>query len=143
MGVPATCYQALTDPATLVKTMPGLKSMTEREDGKYQAELEIGMGAIRGQYAGVMTIEDAVPNQSYRLMMEGQGQGGFNVNMQVRFDENTAGCDVRYEGDAAVGGTVAGVGLAWHPLSSTSFSTTWHARSRMPAYHNSTTRGSD
>lgn len=108
---PAQCYRALTDPGTLVKTMPGLKSMSEREDGRYQAELEMGVAAIRGRYAGVMTIEDTVPNQSYRLVMEGQGPGGFvNVNMQVRFDEHPSGCDVTYDGEARVGGTVAGVG---------------------------------
>lgn len=108
---PAKCYQALTDPDTLVKTMPGLKSMARREDGRYQAELEMGVAAIRGRYAGAMTIEDAVPNQSYRLVMEGQGPGGFvNVNMQVRFDVHTSGSDVIYEGEVKVGGTVAGVG---------------------------------
>ncbi len=108
---PAECYRALTDSATLVKTMPGLKAMTETEEGKYQAQLEMGVAAIKGRYQGVMAIEDAVPNMSYRLVMEGQGPGGFvSVNMQVRFDEYDPGCDVIYEGEAKVGGTVAGVG---------------------------------
>lgn len=108
---PATCYRALTDPDTLVKTMPGLKSMSEREDGRYQAELEMGVAAIRGRYSGVMAIEDTVPHQSYRLVMEGQGPGGFvNVNMQVHFEEHASACDVIYDGEAKVGGTVAGVG---------------------------------
>lgn len=107
----AQCYRVLTDPDILVKTMPGLKSMREQEDGRYRAELEMGVAAIRGRYAGVMAIEDTMPNQSYRLVMEGQGPGGFvHVNMQVRFDEHASGCDVAYDGEAKVGGTVAGVG---------------------------------
>lgn len=108
---PAICYRLLTEPQLLMKTMPGLKSLSRTEDGKYRAELTMGVAAIKGQYAGVMSIEDAVPSESYRLMLEGQGPGGFvQVNMVVRFQENKRGCDIAYEGEAKVGGTVAGVG---------------------------------
>lgn len=107
----AVCYRLLTEPESLVKTMPGLKRMTATDDGKYQAELEMGVAAIKGRYVGVMSIEDAVPHESYRLVMDGQGPGGFvRVDMMVRFQDMDQGCDVHYEGEAKVGGTVAGVG---------------------------------
>lgn len=108
---PAVCYRMLTDPEVLVRTMPGLKRMESMGDGTYQADLEMGVGAIRGRYSGTMSIDDAVAGTSYRLLMDGQGPGGFvNVNMLVTFGESDQGCDVGYEGEAKVGGTVAGVG---------------------------------
>lgn len=112
---PSICYRLLTDPEILIRTMPGLKSMEAvnegNDQGKYNAELEVGVAAIRGHYSGTMTIEDPVENESYRLMLDGQGPGGFVViNMTVRFEQVAEGCDVIYEGEAKVGGTVAGVG---------------------------------
>ena len=108
---PSVCYRVLTNPESLVKTMPGLKTLTAIEDGKYRAELEMGVAAIKGRYVGLMSIENAIPNESYRLVMDGQGPGGFvNVNLLVQFQEVDQGCDVLYEGEAKVGGTVAGVG---------------------------------
>ncbi len=108
---PAVCYRLLTDPEVLVRTMPGLKRMEPTGEGTYAADLEMGVAAIRGRYAGTMAIQDAVEGSSYRLIMDGQGPGGFvNVNMLVQFQEAEKGCDVAYEGEAKVGGTVAGVG---------------------------------
>lgn len=108
---PEHCYQLLTDPEVLVRTMPGLKKLTPTAEHEYQAELEMGVAAIRGKYAGTMTIADPEPNQSYRLLMDGQGPGGFvKVNMQVEFSADDKGTDVHYKGEAHVGGTVAGVG---------------------------------
>ena len=108
---PALCYQLLTDPEVLVRTMPGLKRMEPIGGNKYTADLEMGVAAIRGRYAGTLEIQDAVEGQSYRLVMDGQGSGGFvNVNMKVGFQPIEKGCDVTYEGEAKIGGTVAGVG---------------------------------
>ncbi|MCY0897832.1 MAG: carbon monoxide dehydrogenase subunit G [Firmicutes bacterium] len=108
---PDVCYQLLTDPEVLVRTMPGLKRMEATDDGTYQAEMEMGVAAIRGRYAGTMAIQDRVEGSSYRLVMDGQGPGGFvNVNLAVRFDPVPNGCEVSYDGEAKVGGTVAGVG---------------------------------
>lgn len=108
---PNVCFKLLTDPEVLVKTMPGLKEMNLQDDGTYQAIMEMGVGAIRGRYTGTMTIVDVVEDASYRLVMDGQGPGGFvNVDLAVQFQPAAKGCDVAYEGEAKVGGTVAGVG---------------------------------
>jgi hypothetical protein len=108
---PAVCYRLFTDPEVLVRTMPGLKRMDPAGDNTYEADLEMGVAAIRGRYSGTLSIRDAVEGASYRMVMEGQGPGGFvNVDMTVQFQEQDKGCDVMYEGEAKVGGTVAGVG---------------------------------
>lgn len=108
---PEVCYGLLTDPEVLVRTMPGLKRLEPQGENRYQADLEMGVAAIRGKYAGTVVIEEPVVGQSYRLLMEGQGSGGFvNVDMVVRFQNTDSGCDIQYEGEAKIGGTVAGVG---------------------------------
>ena len=108
---PEICFQLLTDPEALVRTMPGLKRLEPLEDGTYHADMEMGVAAIRGRYSGTMALQDVIAPASYRLVMDGQGPGGFvNINLSVRFERLEAGCDVIYEGEAKVGGTVAGVG---------------------------------
>jgi len=108
---PEVLYRLLTDPSVLVRTMPGLKSMEPEGENRYRAEMEMGVAAIKGRYSGRMEIQDPVPGQSYRLLMEGQGPGGFvNVNIVVRFEPVEGGTQLSYDGESQVGGTVAGVG---------------------------------
>lgn len=108
---PDKTYELLTNPEVLVRTMPGLKRLTPLDDGRYEAEMEMGVAAIRGHYDGWMKFEDPVIGQSYRLRMEGQGPGGFvNVDMAVTLSEVSGGTELHYSGQAKVGGTVAGVG---------------------------------
>lgn len=110
-ATPEQSYKLLTDPDVLVRTMPGLKSLEPIGDGVYDAEMEMGVAAIKGRYKGQMKMTDRVPGESYHLSMEGQGPGGFvSVNMEVRLAAADGGTDLQYSGEAHVGGTVAGVG---------------------------------
>jgi hypothetical protein len=108
---PVQAYELLIDPEVLVRTMPGLKSLTPNGEGGYHAEMEMGVAAIKGKYSGEMRMEDMHPGESYRLRMHGQGPGGFvDVNMTVTLSSTPEGSDLHYQGDANVGGTIAGVG---------------------------------
>lgn len=108
---PDVVYRALTTPESLVETMPGLKQLTEVEPGRYDAVMELGISAVRGRYAGTMAILDPDPPHSYRLEMDGKGPGAFvHVALAVAIQEEGAGSLVRYEGEAQVGGTLAGIG---------------------------------
>jgi carbon monoxide dehydrogenase subunit G len=108
---PEEAYRLLTDPSVLVRTMPGLKALVPDGEGSYAAEMEMGVASIKGKYQGRMEIVDQIVAQSYRLVMNGQGPGGFvTVSMQVAFDPQEQGTEVTYAGEAQVGGTVAGVG---------------------------------
>ncbi len=110
-ATPDRTYALLTDPEVLVRTMPGLKKLEPSEDGDYLAEMEMGVASIKGKYQGRMQIADATPATSYRLVMDGQGPGGFvSVNMAVSFSGLPEGTQVDYEGEAQIGGTIAGVG---------------------------------
>lgn len=108
---PDVVYQALTTPESLVETMPGLKQLTPVGPGKYDAVLELGISAVRGRYAGTMEIRDPDPPNGYKLEMDGKGPGAFvHVVLTVGIAPSEAGSLVQYEGEAQVGGTLAGIG---------------------------------
>lgn len=108
---PEVVYQALTTPKSLVDTMPGLKQLTEVGPGRYDAVLELGISAVRGRYAGTMAIVDPDPPHRYRLELDGKGPGAFvHVALTVEIEAVPTGSAVRYEGEAQVGGTLAGIG---------------------------------
>ncbi len=106
-----TVYRLLTDPDVLMRTMPGLKTLTPTPDGKYAAEMEMGVAAIKGKYQGSMEMVDPQPPHSYRLVMTGQGPGGYvEVNMTVEIVPDGESSTVRYNGEVVVGGTIASLG---------------------------------
>ncbi len=113
-NIPASvdkAYELFTNPEVLTRTMPGLKRLTPVSPGTYSADLEMGVAAIKGKYQGTMRIDDPNPPHSYRLVLDGQGSGGFvTVNMSVNFASSDDETRVSYEGEAQVGGTIASMG---------------------------------
>jgi carbon monoxide dehydrogenase subunit G len=111
---PADTYRLLTDPDVIVKAMPGLKSMTRRPGSEYNydADIEVGVAGVKGHYQGEVEMRDVVPAESYTLAVKGEGPMGFmEAEVQIRLAaRETGGTTVTYEGEAKVGGTVAGVG---------------------------------
>lgn len=110
-AAPNICYRLLIDPDVLVEAMPGLKSMEAVGAGRHRAEIDIGVPGLRGHYTGVMSLQDAVENQSFRLKMEGEGPSGtLFIELAVRFEETATGSDVFYDGEAHFEGSIAGAG---------------------------------
>lgn len=112
---PKTTYELLTDPEVLTQAMPGLKSLAPIDSGpgavNYSADMEVGVAAIKGKYNGTMSVIDPEPGVGYRLAVSGQGPGGFvEISLQIHLTGAANGTDVGYDGEAKVGGTIAGVG---------------------------------
>lgn len=108
----ATAYQLLTDPDVLVRTMPGLKSLQSIGDNIYAAELEVGIKMVKGRYKGTVKLVDAVEGEQFRLIMDGQGPLGFvQQEMLIKLEQvGDNQTNVICEGEATVGGVVAGIG---------------------------------
>ncbi|MCL6599165.1 CoxG family protein [Alicyclobacillus macrosporangiidus] len=109
---PIQTFQLLTDPDAIVKAMPGMKSLQAKSDSLYEAEMEVGVAGIKGSYQGTLEMLDVVPGERYRLKVNGEGAMGFmEADVTVRLNElPTGGTQVAYDGEAKVGGVVAGVG---------------------------------
>ncbi|MFZ7945227.1 MULTISPECIES: CoxG family protein [Bacillaceae] len=104
-------WNALNDPEVLKKATPGCKAMTEIEPDSYKAEIALGIAAVRGEYeAEIKILEKVAPNQ-YRIIMKADSKMGFiEGNALVELDYNQPKGTIRYDGEAQVGGLIAGVG---------------------------------
>ena len=120
-------WQALTDPAFLAKCLPGAQSLTPDGPGRYKVSLKMGIAAFSGKFDGSVQLSDEHPPESFRMAVEGRGAPGFlkgQGTMTLREENRHAAnqgsartaariavqTEVRYDGEAQVGGVIASVG---------------------------------
>lgn len=104
-------YALLLDPGVLQRAIPGCDEITPAGEGAFRIKMRAGLASIRGKVEGEIRIEEARAPEHYRLAMTGKGMGSF-VNGWASLDltETPGGTEVRYEGEASVGGMIAAVG---------------------------------
>ncbi len=104
-------WEVLNNPEYLQKALPGCEKLEEKEPGKFDLYLKIGIAAVKGSYKGKMEIADPEPPQRVRLIGEGRGLPGY-VKGEARVALSSQGNDTKisYEGDVQVGGLLAGIG---------------------------------
>ncbi len=104
-------WEALLDPAVLVRTIPGCERLEATGEHAYAMTVTAGVAAIRGTYQGTCELDDLVPGQSLTMRLQGAGAPGtVGATVQVRFDGAGEATTVSYDADAVVGGMVGGVG---------------------------------
>jgi uncharacterized protein len=104
-------WDALLDPAVLVRTIPGCERLEETGDNRYDMTVTAGVAAIRGTYAGTCELRDLRPHESLVMAVQGAGAPGtISADVAVRFEERPDGTAVSYDADAVVGGMLGGVG---------------------------------
>ena len=107
----AKVWGVLTDPKKLERCIPGCEGLKPQGNNEYQAVLTVGVGPIRGKYNAKITMRDQVPNQSYRLTVEGTGSSGFlNGEAVITLVENEGKTTVQVDSDSQAGGPIARVG---------------------------------
>ncbi len=110
-AAPETVWRALMNPEILARALPGCEGLEAQPDGSYQARMKVGIAAVKGIYQGRIEILDPVPNQLFRIRVDGQGTGGFLKGIGTLSLASEGGETlVRYDGEAQVGGVIAGVG---------------------------------
>ena len=109
---PDRAYQLLQDPGVLARCMPGCESLERTGDQEYRMKMKMAIASLSGNFDGRVRIADQLPPASFRLIVEGSGKIGFLKGDGVlNFSPSGSGStEVRYEGDATVGGTMAAVG---------------------------------
>jgi carbon monoxide dehydrogenase subunit G len=109
---PEKVWSVITDPAVLARTIPGCGSLEQVGDDEYRMNVSVGVGAIRGTYAGEVRLSDKQHPRSYVMHASGAGAPG-NARAQVTINLEPAGdgkTNLTYSADAVIGGPVAGVG---------------------------------
>ena len=104
-------WDALLDPAVLVRTIPGCERLEATGDNAYAMTVTAGVASIKGTYAGSCELRDLVEHESLVMKLDGAGAPGtIGATVNVRFSPEGSSTRVSYDADAVVGGMIGGVG---------------------------------
>jgi carbon monoxide dehydrogenase subunit G len=109
---PEEVWRALTDPAVLARTIPGCLALERVGEDSYRMDVAVGVGAVKGTYAGEVHLTDQERPKSYVMHASGAGAPGqvrATVTIELAPSEDSSTV-LTYSADAVVGGPVAGVG---------------------------------
>ncbi|HEU5349431.1 MAG TPA: carbon monoxide dehydrogenase subunit G [Ktedonobacterales bacterium] len=106
-------WNALLDPDTLKRTVPGCESLEQTGDNEYAVRLNVGVAGVKGTYDGALKVLEVKQPDSYRMVVDGTGARGIlHGDGVLRLDAQDAGTTVvRYSGQAQLGGTIASIGM--------------------------------
>ena len=105
-------WQAINDPAVLVRTIPGCERLEVTGPDRYRIVVSAGVAAVRGMYSGEVALRDQQMPTSFVLTASGAGAPGtVRTDVAVTLSEDGSGrTRLRYDADAEIGGVIAGVG---------------------------------
>ena len=104
-------WQLLNDPEVLARATPGVKTLVPDGEDRFKAELELGLGPIRGVFSGHVEVRDKQEPSDLTLRVDGGGGvGGVRAEGKLRLEEVGKETLVHYQGSALVVGTLAAVG---------------------------------
>ncbi|CAN5247349.1 carbon monoxide dehydrogenase subunit G [soil metagenome] len=108
-------WEALNDPETLKKCIPGCDKFELTGDNQYTVAAAVKIGPVSAKFTGKVTLTDITPPDGYKLSFEGQGgvagfaKGASGVTLKPVADDPTA-CELDYTVQAQVGGKIAQLG---------------------------------
>ena len=105
-------WEAIQDPAVLARCLPGCESLAVIGEDRYAMTVTAGVAAIKGQYAGEVSLSDKVAPNSLTMKASGAGAPGtIDADVKVQLVPSAGGgTDLSYDADASVGGAIGGVG---------------------------------
>ncbi len=108
---PADVWTLLMDPEAIKSCLPGCRELRPLGDGRYRAELTIGVAAVSGSFTATVALSEQVPPQSYRLSVDATGKPGFaKGSAMIVLSATPSGTHVQVTASAEVGGLIARVG---------------------------------
>ncbi len=105
-------WEAIQDPAVLARCLPGCESLAVIGEDRYAMTVTAGVAAIKGSYAGEVSLSDKVAPRSLTMRASGAGAPGtIDADVKVQLVPSAGGgTDLSYDADASVGGAIGGVG---------------------------------
>lgn len=113
-------WEALNDPETLKKCIPGCDKFELTGDNQYSVALAVKIGPVSAKFNGKVMLSDIVAPDGYKLTFEGQGgvagfaKGSSSVTLRpldgAAAEPAPAGCELDYTVQAQVGGKIAQLG---------------------------------
>lgn len=113
-------WEALNDPETLKKCIPGCDKFELTGDNQYSVALAVKIGPVSAKFNGKVMLSDIVAPDGYKLTFEGQGgvagfaKGSSSVTLRpldgAAAEPAPTGCELDYTVQAQVGGKIAQLG---------------------------------
>ncbi|MEI2714842.1 MAG: carbon monoxide dehydrogenase subunit G [Nocardioides sp.] len=105
-------WDALLDPAVLVRTIPGCERLAATGEHTYDMTVTAGVASIKGTYSGTCELSDLHEHESLVMRLAGAGAPGtIGADVDVTFTDLGDGTTrIGYAADAIVGGMIGGVG---------------------------------
>ena len=108
---PERVWEALNDPAVLVRTIPGCQRLEAIGQDSYRMTVAAGVASIKGLYQGDVSISEQEPPDRFVLTAAGSGAPGtVSARVLVSLAGAADGTTLTYDADAIVGGVIGGVG---------------------------------
>ena len=108
---PEAVWELLNDPVRLAKCLPGCERLEPIGPDRYRVAVKYAIAAIGGNFSGTIELFDKKPPQSLRLRSESKGTPGFVKGEGfLELVEKRGQTELRYRGEAQVGGLIASVG---------------------------------
>lgn len=104
-------WDALNDPETIRKSVPGCESMERTPEG-FDLVMRASLGPVSAKFKGKLWLEDVVPYERYTLCFKGDGlAAGFASGAaNVRLTDDGEATLMDYQVKAQVGGKLAQLG---------------------------------
>ena len=104
-------WELLNDPERLAKCLPGCERLEPTGPDRYKVAIKFALAAFSGAYSGAVELSEKMPPASMRMLVEGKGAPGFMKGAgRLTLRDKAGKTEVRYEGEAQVGGVIAAVG---------------------------------
>jgi uncharacterized protein len=106
-------WQALNDPETLKRAIPGCREIEKLSDTEFTAKVVAKVGPVSATFGGKINLSDLDPPRAYTISGEGSGgvAGFAKGSAKVNLDEAAEAATVlRYQVQAHVGGKLAQIG---------------------------------
>jgi carbon monoxide dehydrogenase subunit G len=106
-------WEALNDPDTLKKCIPGCDKFELTGENTYSVALALKIGPVSAKFQGKVMLSDIVAPDGYKLTFEGQGgvagfaKGSSSVSLKPSSGD---GSELDYTVQAQVGGKIAQLG---------------------------------
>lgn len=106
-------WNLLQDPDVLAKALPGTKTLTKTDDGRFRGVMKMSIGPLTAaEFTVDVVLTDQTPPAHFAMQIDGKGGVGFvrgtaTIDLE---DDPGGGTRLSYSSNMLVGGRIAAVG---------------------------------
>jgi len=104
-------YGSLHNPLISARCLPGCDALEQMGEDEYAMRMKLELAGFSSVFTGTIKIIEANPPQSFKMLVDGSGRGGFLKGEGImNLAPSSGGTELTYDGDVRVGGSIAAFG---------------------------------